>query len=140
MHHTLIKLIELSESRINELEEDVKKDDSHYKDFYFWFETYYNWLIEELKEVKDELKPNNSVYLEDELWDVFWNYLCMLQSLQKWWYIKDVKKVLERCYKKLNERIKTVRETDSRDMWQVVKKKQKKELFEEHNCLYGCEE
>lgn len=142
MHHTLTKLIELSDSWIERFEDDAKKDNPKYNDFYKWWETYFNWIIDEMDEVKEQIKLGNAVYLEDELWDVFWGYICMLKIFEKKWYIVDTKKVFERCHKKLSERIKATKEADwgSYWAWNETKKKQKKELKDEHNCLYGCEE
>lgn len=137
MQTTFQKILELSDSRISEFEEDILKDDSHHRDFYKWYKTYLKWIAEELEEMKDEIKTNNSVFLEDELWDVFWDYACLLHSLQKWWYISSPEKVFERCYKKFSERIEANRQTDwcKRECWKDVKKKQKQELQEEQEKI-----
>ncbi len=107
--------------------------------FYKWYITYFDWIIDELNEVKEEVRENNSVYLEDELGDVFWDYICMLQSLKKSWHITSIVKVFERCYKKLNERISFNREFNwcKRDAWKIVKQRQKIELKEENDKLYN---
>jgi len=55
-----------------------------------------------------ELKENNTVYLEDELADVLWCYLCLTHSLHKKAYISDPKKIFERAYKKYDERLEAV--------------------------------
>lgn len=142
MHNTLKKIINLSDSWIEHFEEDAKSDNPEHADFYKWYETYFNWILEEMEEVKDEIKLNNTVHLEDELWDVLWWYVCLLQIFKKNWYITDVKKVFERSYKKLSERIDAHNQQDSTTYWSWIetKKKQKKELKDEHNCLYWCEE
>ncbi|MDR1944995.1 MAG: hypothetical protein LBQ59_02680 [Candidatus Peribacteria bacterium] len=36
----------------------------------------------EVEEAKDQYKDNNSVYLEDELGDIFWDFFCLTYSLQ----------------------------------------------------------
>lgn len=140
MHHTLTKLIDLSDEWISHYEEDSKKEKPLYSDFYKWWETYFNGILSEMEEVREQIKPNNKVYLEDELWDVLWWYIWLLQIFEKKWYITDTKKVFERCYKKLSERIDARKQEEiyTYETWQKVKKKQKQELFDEHNCLYGC--
>lgn len=139
MQETFRKLVELSDFWIERFEEDARCENPLYCDFYKWWETYFNWIYDELSEAKEEIKLDNSVYLEDELWDIFWDYLCLLQSLQKRWYIKDVKNVFERSHKKLNERIEARKNEEkyAYSTWQKVKAKQKKELLDEHNSLYG---
>lgn len=124
--HTKIK--ELSSKRIKYL---IEKQIP----FYEWNKTYLKWLREELEEVEKEIKENNSVYLEDELWDVFWDYLCLLHSLENEWKITSIDKVLERCYKKFGERVGY--DWDWWYNWQEVKDKQKQELKLEHNKLYN---
>lgn len=94
-----------------------------YDDFYKWYITYLNWLYDELEEVKDEIKKDNQVYLEDELWDILWDYLCMLHSMEKEGYISGVDKVLERSYKKYFERI--WEDWKNRWAWKDIKEKQK---------------
>lgn len=123
--HTKIK--ELSSKRIKYL---IEKQIP----FYEWNKTYLNWIREELEEVEKEIKENNNVYLEDELWDVFWDYLCLLHSLENEWKITNAEKVFERCYKKFGERVGY--DWDWLHNWQEVKDKQKQELKLEHNKLY----
>lgn len=103
-------------------------------DFFKWNETFFEEILKEIKEAKDEVKENNSVYLEDELWDILWDYLCIIEALKVEWKIENFEKVLERCYKKFSERINE--ETwESRD-WKEVKKIQKEELKKEHLKKY----
>ena len=105
--------------------------------FYKWEETYINALRNELEEAKDELKKWNSVYLEDELWDVFWTYICLLNSLEKEWFISSSEKVMERAYKKYTWRINQETWENNWD-WQEIKKKQKRDL-EKENLLINLE-
>lgn len=103
-------------------------------DFFKWNETFFEEILKEIKEAKDEVKENNSVYLEDELWDILWDYLCIIEALKVEWKIESFEKVLERCYKKFSERINE--ETwESRD-WKEIKKIQKEELKKEHFKKY----
>lgn len=121
------KIKELSEKRIKYL---IEKQIPFYK----WNKTYLDWIREELEEVQEEIKEENSVYLEDELGDVFWDYLCLLHSLENEWKISSVEKVFERCYKKFGERVGY--NWDWWNNWQEIKDKQKLELRLEHNKLY----
>lgn len=122
------KIKELSARRIKFLIENKI-------DFYKWHKTYLDWLRDELKEAEDEIMDNNSVHLEDELWDVFWDYLCLLHSLEDEWKITSVEKVFERCYKKFSGRISD--EWKNRGDWGEIKNIQKQELKIEHNRLYN---
>lgn len=98
--------------------------------FYKGEETYINAIRNELEEVKDEIKKNNSVLLEDELWDVLWTYLCLLNSLEKEWFITSTDKVFERSYKKYSERIDVITWKNNWE-WRDVKNKQKRDLEKE---------
>lgn len=125
------KITDLSESRIQEFT-DTKNP------WYKWSETYLEWVIEEFEEMKVEIKKNNSVYLEDELWDIFWDFMCLLSSLKQEWYISSEKKVFERCRKKFSERIWAVRKSIPWQdwIWAGVKKIQKAELKKEFEEKY----
>ena len=93
----------------------------------------FDWLIDEINEAKEEYNNKKQVYLEDELWDIFWDYMCLLQSLEQEKMINS-KKVFERCYKKFSERLWADWDGVS---WQEIKKKQKEELKTEHNLKYN---
>lgn len=98
-----------------------------------WSDTYFRELQSEVEEVKAELKENNSVYLEDELWDVFWDYLNLLLNLEKEWKI-DMKNVFHRCEKKFRERVE---HNIAWWKWEEIKVKQKRENLDEHNRKHG---
>lgn len=122
------RVLKLSDRRVDYLH---NIDD---KWFYKWYKTYIEWIDDEVEEVKEEIKENNSVYLEDELWDIFWDYMCLLNSLDQSKMI-DKDKVFERCYKKFSWRLKP--DWNNQDeLWNDIKVKQKKELLEEHNNKY----
>jgi len=127
----IVKIKDLAKSRI---EEFIETKNPWYK----WSKTYIEWIDDEWEEVQEEIKENNSVYLEDELWDLFWDYMCLLNSLEKEWKISSVDKVFERSYKKFSERISAVRESIPWQgwIWDKIKQKQKKENKEEHDKLY----
>jgi len=128
MFKIIEKIYKLSEKRINFLHNIDNKW------FYKWYKTYIEWIQDELEETKCEIKEKNSVYLEDELWDVFWDYLCLLNSLEQTWYI-DKKKVFERCYKKFSGRLWTDWQW-AQEPWETIKKRQKEENRCEHEKMY----
>jgi len=130
------KIITLSDSRIRELVEDSKRENSIHWWFYEWHKTYIKGMNDEVQEWFDEIKKNNSVYLEDELWDIFWVYICLLQSLEKEWYIESVENVFKRCDNKFWERIDYVRNNKYEWAWEEIKKLQKIEREKEHNDKY----
>lgn len=103
--------------------------------FFKWNETFFEEILKEIQEAKAEVKENNSVYLEDELWDIFWDFLCLVETLKNEWKITSLEKIFERCYTKFSWRIDE-NTWKSRD-WQEVKKKQKEELKKEHFEKYG---
>jgi NTP pyrophosphatase (non-canonical NTP hydrolase) len=123
----IIKIKELAKSRIQEFIDTKNK-------WYYWHKTYVDWIDDEWQEAKEEIKPNNTVYLEDELWDVFWDYMCLLNSLEQEWLISSQEKVFERCYKKFSERIWAVRQSIPWQdwIWKKIKEKQNLEKAKEH--------
>ena len=72
MLSTLQKIITLSEARIPHL---IAHGDN---DFFHWSETFVEWMEDEIREMREELKSWNRVFLEDELGDIFWDYICLL--------------------------------------------------------------
>lgn len=54
---------------------------------------YLKEVIEGTEESLDEYKKNNKVYLEDELGDIFWDYLQALKILERDNYINSVEEV-----------------------------------------------
>lgn len=117
------KLNKLSEKRIKYFLST--KNNNWYK----WSITYLKELIKEIEEAKQELNTNN-VYLEDELGDILWDYLCLLNSLKFENKITSIEKVLERAYKKFSQRIDENTWKD-RWSWEKIKKKQKEILDKE---------
>lgn len=101
--------------------------------FYKWPETFIAGLIDEIEEVKVEFDNDKRVFLEDELGDIFWDYICLLESLELTTKISK-QKVFERCYMKFSERLNIFDGSDNGN-WQEVKKKQKLRLHEEQNLV-----
>ncbi len=102
-----------------------------------WSITYFKWLQNEVLEVEYELKENNLVYLEDELWDVLFSYLNLLKQLEYEWKISSIKNIILRSEKKFEQRIKPLKwQKDLLPIWNKIKAKQKQRLKKEHNLKY----
>ena len=123
------KILNLAKNRIKYFTENKTG-------WYTGHEVYLKALTKELGEATKEIKENNSVYLEDELGDVLWDYLLLLSGLEEEGLIKR-EKVFERCYKKFSERIDYVTDKDEYEAWDEIKKIQKERRKEEHDDLYN---
>ena len=117
------KIIWLSETRIPHLIQ-------HGMGGFHGSDTFVEWIENEMIEMKDELRLWNRVLLEDELWDIFWDYICLLENLEQEGKISK-EKVFDRCWTKFSERLKSDG-SDNGD-WAEVKKKQKERLIQEIN-------
>ncbi|PMH09504.1 MazG nucleotide pyrophosphohydrolase domain-containing protein [Vibrio splendidus] len=89
--------------------------------------TYLEAMYAELKEVEDEIEAGRQCHLEDELGDVLWVYLCMLEHLELEERI-SMERVFQRSEKKYSERVKAITSGGS---WESVKTIQKKALDNE---------
>ena len=97
---------------------------------------YLSGLKDEVEEVRAEIKENNKVHLEDELSDIAWDYACVLAQLEQAGYIERAEAVIAHGLTKYAERAPAFLET-SEDMWDTIKAKQKAELKQRHEELYG---
>ncbi len=94
------------------------------------------WLIEEMlsevEEVKEELRPNNQAFLEDELGDILWGWLMLVQKLKSKGYVSSHEAILQRTLQKYAQRINALKgdENDAK-RWAEVKAKQKTALAAE---------
>jgi NTP pyrophosphatase (non-canonical NTP hydrolase) len=104
-------------------------------DRYKGSQTYFQEIRKEIDEAQAENREHNTVYLEDELGDVFWDYMMLLNALASEGKITNVEKVFERCWKKFSGRISESGE--NRSDWNEVKAQQKAELKVEHEKKYG---
>ena len=104
---------------------DLKRAEAKYMDS----EWLLNAIVEEVQEVKDEIKPNNVAHLEDELSDVLWGWLTIVEKLKDEGYVTSHEAILERGFKKYEQRILSLK-GDERDhvIWKEVKAWQKEEL------------
>jgi len=128
MKNIFEKLIKLADKRVDF---HIKNDKKNWVEKHS-IDVYKKWLIWEVEEAFDEIKENNSVYLEDELWDIFWTYIVLLQGLQKKWYITSVEKVFERSFNKFSERLDYVVKNDYDGAWKEIKDIQKNKIKKEH--------
>ncbi|MCT8985289.1 MazG nucleotide pyrophosphohydrolase domain-containing protein [Shewanella phaeophyticola] len=95
-----------------------------------WFQgsqTYLDALAEEIVEVKTELQLGRQCYLEDELADLLWNIVCLIEHLELEEKV-DQKQVFQRAVKKYTERV-TARLPH--ETWDDVKVRQKLDLEKE---------
>ena len=93
-----------------------------------------NAIVDEVQEVKEEIKPNNIAHLEDELSDILWGWLTIVEKLKDEGYVTSHQAILERGLKKYEQRILPLK-GDERDhgIWKEVKARQKVELEKERN-------
>ncbi len=91
-----------------------------------------NAIVDEIQEVKEEIKPNNIAHLEDELSDILWGWLTIVEKLKDEGYVTSHEAILQRALKKYEERILPLK-GDKRDnaIWKEVKMRQKEVLAEE---------
>ncbi|MEZ8141678.1 MazG nucleotide pyrophosphohydrolase domain-containing protein [Enterovibrio sp. FF113] len=97
-----------------------------------WFKgsvTYLDALVNEVAEVKEELCLKRQCFLEDELGDLLWNFVCSLEHLELEGRI-DKAAVFERVHKKYAERVTKRKDGES---WDEVKAQQKQALLLEFN-------
>ena len=93
-------------------------------------DTYFNALFDEIKEVKEELSSGKQCFLEDELGDMLWVYLCFVHNLEVEGKV-SMSKVFERSLLKYSERVNGI---NNGGCWNEIKKKQKIALeFEQSN-------
>jgi NTP pyrophosphatase (non-canonical NTP hydrolase) len=97
---------------------------------------YLDGLKDEVEEVREEIRDKNRVFLEDELSDIAWDYACMLAALERAGYISSAEAVIVHGLEKYATRAPAFLET-SEDMWDDIKAKQKLELTQRHQQLYG---
>ena len=86
--------------------------------------TYFEALTDEMKEVKVELSSGKQCYLEDELGDLLWVYLCFVHNLEVEGKV-SMSKVFERSLLKYQERENGI---NNGECWEKIKEKQKLRL------------
>lgn len=107
---------------------DIKRGEEKYFDI--------EWLIGELlsevDEVKEEIKENNAPLLEDELGDILWGWLILVQKLKAKGLVVSHENIIKRALKKYQQRITPLKgNKEDYEIWKNVKEKQKLELKKE---------
>ena len=109
---------------------DLKRGESNYMDSDWLL----NAIVEEVQEVKEEIKPNNVAHLEDELSDILWGWLTIVENLKDEGYVSSHEAILQRGLKKYEERILSLKgEERDHAIWKEVKARQKEELEKERD-------
>lgn len=99
-------------------------------------EKYLAALIDEVEEVKAEVREHNEVHLTDELSDIAWDYAVVLALAEYRGLVPSVESILAHGYEKYAERAPAFLEA-SEDRWDEVKAKQKADLKQKHQEKYG---
>lgn len=94
-------------------------------------EAAFDWLLDEIEEAKEEHVAKKKVYLEDELCDVVWTILRIIEILDRDNSV-DKSRIFDRVIKKYSERVYWLEEWKK---WNDIKKVQKAELLEEQTNL-----
>lgn len=97
---------------------------------------YLGGLMDEVAEVRAEIREHNEVHLTDELSDIAWDYAVVLALAEYRGLIENAELVLVHGAAKYGERAPAFLES-SEDMWDAVKAKQKAELKSRHQEKYG---
>lgn len=95
-----------------------------------WFQgssTYLDALVEEVSEVKEELLSGRQCFLEDELGDLLWDFVCLIEHLELEGKV-DKERVFQRSVSKYAERVTN---RPPGETWDDVKLRQKLELKKE---------
>ncbi len=107
---------------------DIKRGDERFMDF----DRILQNIISEIDEVKEEIKPNNTPHLEDELSDILWGWMILVEKLKDSGYVDSFESIFKRALKKYEERILPLKgEKEDFDIWRDIKIKQKNILKKE---------
>ena len=90
-------------------------------------EIYFEEIGKEVAEAAVEAESGRACYLEDELGDILWDYLNLLQSLQNEGKI-SLTAVFQRSLAKYDERVSGL---ENGEAWADIKERQKVRLAEE---------
>ncbi len=107
---------------------DISREDKDLMNPYWLLDA----IVQEAQEVKEEIKPNNSPHLEDELGDMLWGWITLVEKLKRQRFVGTHEDIFKRMLKKYQERIEpldgTIKDYKS---WKEVKERQKQNLIEE---------
>jgi len=118
--------------QLNLQELKKNRDNGYYKTF-LESDHFFDAITHEVEEAKKENIPNNSIYLEDELGDILWDYMNLLYFLDQEGKISQ-ENIFERCIKKYSERTEWLK---NGILWNDVKYTQKENLEKEHRTKYS---
>jgi len=95
-----------------------------------------HWLLDsirdEVEEVREEIKSDNIAYLEDELSDILWGWMILVEKLKDDNYVGSHEEIMKRAFKKYEERILPLNgDAGDHEIWREVKARQKKALKKE---------
>ena len=86
-------------------------------------------IIDEIEEVREEVKPNNAACLEDELSDILWGWIVLVEKLKHSEYVGSHEDIMKRALKKYEERILPLKgDENDHVIWKEVKARQKEAL------------
>jgi len=118
----LKRLIELAKHK-NKI--DLKRGEEKFMDPSWLLDR----IIDEIEEVREEVKPNNAVCLEDELSDILWGWMVLVEKLKESKYVGSHEDILKRALKKYEERILPLKGDESdHAIWKEIKNRQKEAL------------
>ena len=124
----LKKLIALTEHK---QKIDLKRGEAKYMESDFLLDS----ITEEVEEVREEIKPNNLAHLEDELGDILWGWLILVEKLKEREFVGSHEDIFKRTLKKYEERILPLNgDENDHKIWKEVKAKQKIMLEEDLKC------
>jgi len=95
-----------------------------------------HWLLDsirdEVEEVREEIKADNKAYLEDELSDILWGWMVLVEKLKDDNYVGSHEEIIKRALKKYEERILPLNgDSADHEIWREVKAWQKEVLAKE---------
>ncbi len=124
------ELIELS--KLNH-QKDLKRGTKRYLEN----SSLLNAIVSEVQEVKEEIKSNNTPKLEDELCDILWGWMMLVENLKDIGLVGSHEKILKRALKKYQKRILPLVGEKEKDelIWQEIKLQQKEALKREQKLL-----
>ena len=94
-------------------------------------------IVSEVQEVKEEIRSNNTPKLEDELCDILWGWMMLVENLKDLGLVSSHERILKRALNKYQERILPLIGEEIQDelIWQEVKNKQQEALKREQELL-----
>ena len=93
-------------------------------------------LLSEIQEVKEEIRPDNQAFLEDELGDILWGWLVLVQKLKSKGFVSSHEAIIRRTLKKYSQRIGALKGDENDDQrWAEVKAEQKEVLEAEQGSM-----